>query len=318
MATLPIHSEDDYEDQLALWGELQAALSLLLHHPVGVPEALARLTQLQRWTHDLLALDTDLGLYLLFQLSARSPEGYSSTHALMCGVLCSLIAQDLALAADAQHALVGAALSMNIAMTQVQDELAVQRSAPSASQKLIIHDHPARGAEILSRLGVGDALWLHTVAHHHDEVPSDADPLALPTQTQLILILQGVDRFAALISPRQTREGRSAADSLGQVLCAEQPRSVGASLLRLVGRYPPGTFVALDSGDTAVVTRRTQPQPQCMAILDARGAAIKPPQPVTEQTAGGAIARAVRVSPVQERINHHIILQLAAAHASNA
>lgn len=314
MATLHLHSEDDYEDQLALWGELQTALALLLHHPVGVQEPVKRLAQLLRWTHDLLALDTDLGLYLLFQLSARSPEGYSSTHALMCAVLCSLIGQDLALAADEQRALVGAALTMNIAMTQVQDELAVQRSAPSAGQKLIIHNHPERGAEILRRLGLADALWLQAVAQHHQDVAApEADLLALPALARLTLILQGVDRYAALISPRQTREGRSAAESLGQVRASDPPSSVGASLLRLVGRYPPGTFVALSGGDTAVVTRRAQPQPQLMAILDARGRAIKPPQAVSAQDPRGAIARAVRVSPVQERINHHTILQQAAA-----
>ena len=41
----------------------------------------------------LLKRDTDIGLYLLFQLAANSPVGYSASHALVCAVLAHLIAR---------------------------------------------------------------------------------------------------------------------------------------------------------------------------------------------------------------------------------
>jgi hypothetical protein len=51
--------------------------------------------QYDRWMQELLERDTDVGLYLLFQLATNSPVGYSASHALVCAVLCHLIAVEL-------------------------------------------------------------------------------------------------------------------------------------------------------------------------------------------------------------------------------
>ena len=84
---------------------------------------------------------------------------------------------------------------------------------------------------------------------------------------RLVRILGTVDRYAALISPRKTRSGRSAAESL-QILQQDQQYAdeVKQALTEVVGTYPPGTYVQLDNGEIAVVLRApTPPSPRSPA-----------------------------------------------------
>ena len=116
---------------------------------------------------------------------------------------------------------------------------------------------------------------------------------------RLVRILGTVDRYAALISPRKSREGRSAAESL-RALTQQQRYSdeVGFALVRAVGLCPPGTYVRLDNGDIAVVLRRGEPpQPPLVAsVIGADGASLYPPV-IHEGEDGPASARHWRAPP---------------------
>src|SRR5690606_3631824 len=113
-----------------------------------------------------------------------------------------------------RNALVHAALTMNIGMTQMQDELAVQREAPSPAQQKAIADHPRQSQDMLEHLDITNDRWLDVVGPHHGG-PAAAAPLAeLPAVDRLTRILGTIDRYAAMISPRKSRAGRSATDSV--------------------------------------------------------------------------------------------------------
>ena len=315
--SLIVTSEDDYEDLLGLWSDLESGLGLLLTHPDSVQELKPRLQQYDHWMQDLLTHDADVGLYLLFQLAINSPVGYSASHALVCAVLCHLIAQEFDLPLHERDSLVGAALSMNIAMTGLQDELANQPGRPTPEQQVAIRAHAAKGAMMLANLGIADALWLETVQwHHKDDISGQSLGILTPAH-RLAHILHVVDRYAAMISPRQSREGRSAAESAQSIIqgtSTEQQSVVGQALVRIIGWCPPGTFVQLDDQAVAVVTRRSRSpnQPDVAIVLDPAGELRRPP--CLHRTTQGTpiIQSALAASAVQERISHHLILQLAA------
>jgi len=315
--SLIVKSEDEYEDLLGLWSDLESGLALLLGHPDSVQEFVIRVRQYDRWMQDLLAHDADVGLYLLFQLAIHSPVGYSASHALVCAVLCQLISVEYALPPPERDSLVCAALTMNIAMTRLQDALATQTERPNAEQQVAIRAHAAKGAMMLSNLGITDELWLETVQLHHQDDLSGQELATLAPGHRLAHVLHVVDRYAAMISPRQSREGRSAAES-AQNIQADPQSAVAQALVRIVGLCPPGTFVQLDDEEVAVVTRRgaTPNQPDVAIVIDPTGRLLRPPR--WHQTATGSprIGAALLAASVQERISHHLILQLSAASAS--
>ena len=315
--TLIVKTEDEYEDLLGLWSDLESGLGLLLAHPASVQEFKQRIHQYDRWMQDLLAQDADVGLYLLFQLAIQSPVGYSASHALVSAVLCHLISVDFALPKPERDSLVCAALTMNIAMTALQDELAGQPGRPNAEQLVAIRAHAAKGALMLSNLGIGDDLWLETIQlHHKDDLPQQA-LAALNPPHRLACILRLVDRYGAMISPRQSREGRSAAESAQNIIRghrAEPDNTVGQALVRSVGLCPPGTFVQLDDGQVAVVTRRSPVAnlPDVVILIGAKGELLRPPKWHRSAADQPHIKSALVATSVQERISHHIILQLGA------
>ncbi|MDP2000923.1 MAG: phosphodiesterase, partial [Rhodoferax sp.] len=272
--------------------------------------------QYDRWMTDLLKRDTDMGLYLLFQLASNSPVGYSASHALVSAVLCHLIALELKLPQDERDSLVHAALTMNIAMTQLQDQMAGQLEKPSAEQLAAIKDHAAKGIRLLGGLGVDDPLWLETIALHHDDSAGKGSLRLIPAEQRLARILRVVDRYAAMISPRKSREGRSAMDSARSILglTTDIVDEVGLVLVGVVGQCPPGTYVRMDDGQVAVVMRRSaQPnRPFVAIVINEAGALVNPPRLHRTATASPGIKSALPPSAVRERLNHYLILQMGA------
>lgn len=310
----PAAPQDEYEDLLSQWADLEAALSVLLARPMQVPGFGAKLRQIDAWLQDLVAHDVDAGLYLMFQLASTSTAGYSAAHALVCAVLCHIFAHELPLSASERDRLVAAALTMNIAMTALQDQLALQRERPSGAQQQAIAAHPQAGRTLLARLGVDDALWLSVVAGHHAAVPGKL-PLAQQTPAaRLTGILATIDRYAAMISPRKSRPARKASDSAraltGQLAGLGGSAEAGETLLRTIGLCPPGTFVQLDDGATAIVLRRSdQPNlPLVASLCDQHGAAHAPP--LLHQTAHGKPRiRSALTRPAREP-DHRTMLRL--------
>ncbi len=309
-----LQSEDEYEDLLSLWSDLEAGLGMVLSQPHSVQEFAARIGQYDRWMQHLIQQDSDVALYLLFQLAAHSPVGYSASHALVCAVLCHMVAQELQLPGTERDSLVHAAMTMNIAMTELQDQLALQRERPTAAQDIAVRAHAARGAELLRHLGIRDGLCLQTVQLHHQDPDLQQDLATLPPAQRLAQLLNVVDRYAAMISPRRTRDGRSATESAKSILHTGhgQPSQVGQMLLKVVGLFPPGTFVQLDNQVVGVVLRRGRQDncPEVALVLDAKGQRIRPPTLHVCAGASPAINAALPAAKVQERLNHHLILQL--------
>ena len=299
--------DDSYEDLLSLWSDLEAGLAVLLGSPFEVQEFAQKVSQYERWMQALLQQDTDASLYLLFQLASTSTMGYSTSHALVCAALCHITAIELALPCAERSSLVHAAITMNIGMTALQDALALQKERPNAEQQAAIQTHATRGRHMLEQLGVRDPLWLDAVgAHHLDHKVSGTDIHLQPLATRLAHMLHTVDRYAALISPRQSRPGGSASDSAKAITAAQD--EVSLALVRVVGLTPPGTFVRLDSGDIAVVLRRreTDKQPLVATVMDAHGAPVLPPRLQLARSIKTGLAR----SAVPWDLDHRTMVRL--------
>ena len=311
-----VASENDYEDLLGQWSDLESGLGIILSSPDNAREFLHRVVQYDRWMQGLMTRDADVGLYLLFQLAGNSPVGYSASHALVCGTLCHLIAHELGLSATQRDSLVYAALTMNIAMTDLQDVLANQSEKPSPTQQEIIQSHAQRSGALLASLGVVDSLWLGIVSCHHDDLNNHRDNLDAADALRLSGILKVVDRYAAMISPRMSRAGRTATESARAVMASASATSdeVAHAMVRAVGLCPPGTFVRMETGDLAVVLRRSSVanQPYVAIVGNADGTLLRTPQLHRTAADEPNIRTALAAAAVQANLNHFHILRLAA------
>jgi hypothetical protein len=250
MACPPDDAGSDY------WTGLPARAHQVLRDP-GAAGFLDALLQLHDEFIARLDRQTDKSLMALVRLASASTDHYSATHGLLCVAAAVLVARQLPEWTAAEQRSLGlAALSMNVWMTELQDQLATQRDAPTVAQRVVLERHAGGSAKLLRDAGVQDECWLEAVVHHHDSV---SGPLAPRSRgQQMARVLQRVDLFTARLSPRRTRAAMSAAAAAQAAYKGEdgQPDEAGMLLIRALGIYPPGCLVRLASQELGVVLRR--------------------------------------------------------------
>ena len=238
------------------WLDLQSRANTLLRDPNSL-RFLHRLDRLHKDLTHLAKRNPDTTLFALIHLTASETRLYSATHAMLVCVMCSLAARDvLNWSPELETAMVRASLTMNIGMTELQDQLAMQRQSLSAEQRRQIDVHAERSVDLLQARGVTDPVWLGAILNHHKSV---SGPLAGRLPAQLIArLIQRADGFAARLSPRASRAPMAPSAAM-QATYFDEGRKVdeaGASLIKAVGIYPPGSFVKLASNEIATVVRR--------------------------------------------------------------
>lgn len=278
IARMPMPSairERDYHTGEQLnggWLDLQEVLRGILYQGGLALNPVPRLTAIENKARSLLKEDPDDSLFCLFQALADSTLGYCATHALLCAVVCELAAQKLGLDDHQRQALMSAALTMNIGMAREQDVLARQSSAPSELQRKLIQEHPQLGVAILRGYGIDGAEELDLVRWHH--LPDTPEGLAHTLSSRRLLSM--TDVFVAKMAARRTREALSPLESAKSIYLQtekEVTASVGAALTAAVGFYPPGTYVRLVGGETAVAVQRgaRANTPWVIVIVDKNG-----------------------------------------------
>lgn len=216
--------------------------------------------RIDRIDEDLLSLlsgGVDAALLSLIYSATTDNHKYSVRHALLVAAIVELAARYLhAWPKEWRSSLRRGALTMNIAMTNLQDQLALQDSATSAVQRELINSHAQRGAVQLRELGVIDELWLQSVEHHHSSPPGPLQ--AMEPGLQIARLIQRADVFAARLSPRKTRKAMTATAAAKAAYLDEnqQPDEAGAAIIKAAGIYPPGSFVRLATNEVAIVLKR--------------------------------------------------------------
>ncbi len=196
-------------------------------------------------------------LFALFHLSTTETRMYSATHAMLVSVMCGLAAREvLNWPPEIESMVCKAALTMNLGMTELQDQLAIQSGAVSAAQRQLIDEHPTRSMEKLMALGVTDAIWLQAVAQHHTQAPGPLRTRSLAER--LARLIQRADMFAARLAPRASRVPVTPAAAM-QACYFDENRQIdeaGAALIKAVGIYQPGSFVRIASDEVGIVVKR--------------------------------------------------------------
>jgi hypothetical protein len=238
--------------------ELVVDLGRLLVNPPEATTFLVRLDHLVDRMSFLVRADIDGVLFVLFQRAQYDIRLYSPAHALLCAVLCRLCARELRMRSVEAGCLVGAALTMNIAMTELQNQLAEQTTPLTQQQRQLIQSHAVRGRLQLASLGVSNDLWLDIVATHHEVVdPLQGASMEQPT-IYLPRILGLIDRYTAGLTPRSSRTALTSMQFAEGAHNANAPGydAAAAALVKAIGVCPPGTYVRLVNEEIAVVLKR--------------------------------------------------------------
>ena len=296
------------------WGDLESNLAGALAGVKNTHDFGSRIGMLERQISELLAENANGAQFLLFNRAVTHFGDYSVLHSLLCATLVNMLSGQFGLTEDQRRSLVCAALTMNVAMTQLQDQLALQKSAPDVFQRRSIESHAADGKRKLEEVGVTDKDWLTIVALHHVALGNTDGFSEWPVLKRMVKILQTVDRYTAAMSPRKSRAGRTARDSVRTVVIQDAAGTkhdeVGTALVSVLGLCPPGSFVKLANGETAVVMRRGDKpaEPWVASVLNRQDQAIA--EPSLRDTSREIFAVQTTLSATAVRVNLNLELML--------
>jgi HD-GYP domain-containing protein (c-di-GMP phosphodiesterase class II) len=284
------------------WLDLQEALRGILYQGGLTINPVARLKGMEERVLALLQRDAEGSLFDLFQALTDTRLGYCATHALLCAVVCELTATKLGLPGPQRKPLIAAALSMNIGMAREQDGMARQNVPINDWQRVLVAEHASRGEEILRAFGVEDALQLDLVRWHH--LPDAAE--ALPGNRTSRQLLHLADVFVARVAARRTRPAQSPVSAVKtMVFGGGGDLGMGSAMAQAVGFYPPGSYVRLASGETAVAVQRGERanSPWVISIAGTDGMPLNHYQCKSTADPRNAIAAALDFEKVKVKVS---------------
>lgn len=318
-AQLHVSSEDSSKPLLVpqaldAWAQMMSRVHRLLREENIDAAWVLQLTELTTTLRDLAIRDPDLALYVLIEANGSNVGYYSSQHAMICMVIAELAAEWMEWPQEERQVLALAALSMNLSITSLQDSLAKQSESMSDAQRQMVAVHAESSANMLLGAGVVDPLWLHIVRYHHLIATADAVHKS-DVAARLTELLRRVDIYTAKLSRRGSRKSVTPAMAARDACldASGNPDSIGATLLRVVGLYPPGTFVELANGESAVVILRgAKAHTPIVASMRRKdgGMLMQPARRDTLRT-GFEVKRGMEPSSIRVLLNHLRILSCA-------
>lgn len=246
-----------------------------------------QILQLARDIQAMCQLDADAVLGAIHL--GNTSGSYSISHALNRAAVCELLAMRRGIPERNRRQLIAAALTCDLSMRQLQDELTCQEEPLRPEQQQAITEHPHETVKLLAALGAIDPSWTNAVAQHHEFPDGNGYPAGLSGTviSPWARILRLADTYTAMLSPRAYRKAMLSKAVLRQLFVrrgGEFDEDLAVFFMKELGIFPPGLFVKLQSGELAIVIRRS-PNPRAplvKVIIGPRGATLE--QPIPRQT----------------------------------
>jgi HD-GYP domain-containing protein (c-di-GMP phosphodiesterase class II) len=244
-------------DAWQLWEDIQNKLGLVLKKPLICENFVNEIEELADLVTLLSEDNADIALAAIMLIGDEGK--YPITHSLHCAVMAELVSKQLKWAPHQRKSLCCAALTMNIAMLDLQHTLYHQIQPPTPEQKRIIDKHPEDGFRMLYAHGVRDSNWLQIVVQHHEQRNGTGYPRGLQSPSPGALLLRTVDMYCAKVSQRAHRHAILVDDASRLMFAAEgrhEDNPYPRCLIKQIGLFPPGSFVKLANGETGIVFKR--------------------------------------------------------------
>lgn len=216
---------------------------------------------------------------------------YTLRHPIATAILAEIIARRQHLEIADRLSIICAALTANISKTDLQEKLSRQSEPLTSAQLKQVQLHPILTIEMLKELGVDNEFWSDSIMHHHEKLDGSGYPHGaigneIPYAARIIAMS---DIYSAMLAPRSYRKGMLAPAALREIFVNRGKRvdeETAQVLISELGIYPPGCFVVLQNGETAIVTRRMSSSantPEVLALIDQYGGFYR--EPITRDTA---------------------------------
>ncbi|MEO5865633.1 MAG: HD-GYP domain-containing protein [Sphingomonas sp.] len=253
----------------------------------------------------------------------KSRHEYTYLHSVaVCGLMISL-ARELGLDPGLTHDIGMAGLLHDVGKARVPTLLLDKPGSLTNEEFAVVRSHAERGVELLVKAGGIPDIALDVCAHHHERVDGSGYPFRLKGAELSIFARMGAicDVYDAVTSERAYKEKWSPGEALDWMssVTGHFDRSVLGAFAAIIGAFPPGSLVRLQSDRLAVVLDEADADPLNPGVCVFLCANTRRPLPwqrcTTDPIVG--IERADRWAlPLWDQTRRHILAHFATSAAT--
>lgn len=287
-----------------LWDQMTDGLKAVLSDMSPESDFPSRMDTFATQLVATVDLNPDIAIYRSVRQDNAQNFYYGYTHAVLTAMLCILLARHLQWPTPRLMSLVKAALTMNMAIFELQGQMAGQDHAMRDKQRAALLLHPGQAVDALRNSGVTDADWLDAVAQHHEHADGTGYPTGRTDVSEMAAVLRVADVYMARITPRTLHAAASPKEAVTQFYKDDKGGPLSTALIKELGIYPPGDFVKLASGELGIVVQRTANTraPIVASITDTSGHAVAKTVRHDTAEAGFAIVDSVNDKSMLKRL----------------
>ncbi len=188
----------------------------------------------------------------------KSRDAYTAEHCLRVAIYAIAFARFLGMAEEDLEVVGLCGLLHDIGKVKVRNEVLNKPGALTEAEMAEMRQHAELGYQLLQSHHSLEPIVSDVTRHHHERMdgrgyPNQLEEWQISRFARLIAI---VDAYDAITSDRCYRKGLSASDAL-RILYRGRAEQFDAEMveafIRMVGIYPPGTLVELNTGEVGLI-----------------------------------------------------------------
>jgi putative nucleotidyltransferase with HDIG domain len=201
----------------------------------------------------------------------KTADEYTYMHCVAVCALMAAFARELGMTEGQCRSAAIGGLFHDLGKARVPADILNKPGALTDSEFAVMKNHPRLGMEMLQANGFDEPIALDICLHHHEKISGTGYPDALDDDDISIYARMAAicDVFDAVTSARVYKGAWDPADALVRMAGwkGHFDRDLLATFIKLVGVYPVGSLVRLNSGMLAVVVEQRKGKDNLYAPL---------------------------------------------------
>lgn len=211
-------------------------------------------------------------------------DAYTAEHCLRVAVFAVAFARFLGVADEDLETIGMCGLLHDLGKLKVPDKILNKPGPLTADEHRIMRQHTTYGYELIKADPNLDEIIRDVTRHHHERLDGRGYPEQLPDWqiSRFARLIAIVDAFDAITSDRCYRDGQPTHEAT-RILYKNRGQQFDAAMveafIRMIGVYPPGSLVELNTGEVALVVASHPARklaPRVEILLDAHKQPVSP------------------------------------------
>lgn len=245
--------------------------------------------------HDMVSVTMEDPTTLLGLAMIKDYDNYTFSHSVNVGILALTLGAYLGLGREALQEINTAGLLHDIGKTTIDKNILNNPGKLSADEYQQMKRHAEAGAEIIGKMAhippqIAEVVLGHHIRYDRTGYPEWASDRSFGLYTEVVAVADCYDAITTLRTYNVPTLPKAAMEIMRRLAGTSLNRELVESFEKMMGEYPVGSLVRLDTNEIALVVKphpMESVEPALKVIIDAQGEALPNPRLISLVPSGG-------------------------------